>query len=352
MNSFQISAILVQDGVTTGAIYALLGMALVLLFAVTRVLFFAQGEFVVFGALSLVWLHDGQVPATLWLVVGLAFVAGVLDMVAVWRDGSGQRGQADQMRQMGKIALMYWLLPAAAAAAALPFARLGMLPASLVSLTIVTTLGALLHRLVFQPMRDASVLALLIVSIGVHFVLSSLSLLFFGVEGFRSPAFWSGAVQLGWMRFNGQSLIVVLTTTLLIVALALLFSRTLYGKALRATASHATGARLLAVSVAFSGRMAFTLAAFIGGLCGLLIGPIVTLYYDSGLLIGLKGFVAAVVGGLHSYALTLLGALGIGIVEAFASFKFSAYKEALVFLLILPVLLWLSLRGRTVEQGR
>jgi branched-chain amino acid transport system permease protein len=110
------------------------------------------------------------------------------------------------------------------------------------------------------------------------------------------------------------------------------------------------GARLLAISVSFSGKLSFTIAAFIGALCGMLIAPIVTLYYDSGLLIGLKGFVASIFGGLVSYPMTLLGALGIGIVEAFSSFKASAYKEAIVFLLVVPVLLWLSLRSGSHEE--
>ncbi len=345
MNSFQISAILVQDGITTGAIYALLGMALVLLFAVTRVLFFAQGEFVVFGTLTLAWLQAGKVPGTLWLVLGLAFLAGIQDIAAAWRDG--------HRHLIPRALLANFVAPAVLAVFVVWAApqKMPLLLSCAVTLCIVTALGPLIYRLVYQPMANASVLVLLIISVGIHFVLVSFSLMFFGVEGFRTPAFWNGALQLGWMRFSGQSLIVVAITALLIVALALVFNRTLYGKALRAAASNDVGARLLAISVAFSGRTSFMIAAFIGGLCGILIGPIVTIYYDSGLLIGLKGFVASVVGGLHSYPLTLLGALGIGIIESFASFKLSAYKEALVFLLIVPVLLWLSLRSGPQEEG-
>jgi Branched-chain amino acid ABC-type transport system, permease components len=84
------------------------------------------------------------------------------------------------------------------------------------------------------------------------------------------------------------------------------------------------------------------MAALIGGLSGLLIGPTTTVFFDSGFLIGLKGFVAAVIGGLASYPGALLGALLVGIIEAFASFWASAFKEVIVFTLILPVLLWLS----------
>jgi len=344
MNSFQISAILVQDGITTGAIYALLGMALVLLFAVTRVVFFAQGEFVVYGALSLAWLQAGRVPGSLWLMVGLAVLAGLADAAQALRDGN--------YSQLWRIVLLHFAAPAALATFAVWAAprQLPLAAQCALSLCIVTAIGPLLYRLVYQPMANASVLVLLIVSVGVHFVLASFSLLFFGVEGFRTPSFWKGGISLGWMRLNGQSLIVVTVTALLIALLALVFSRTLYGKALRAAASNRVGARLMAIPVSFSGRLSFTIAAFIGALCGILIGPIVTIYYDSGLLIGLKGFVAAIFGGLSSYPLTLLGALGIGVVEAFSSFKASAYKEAIVFLLVVPVLLWLSLRGGAHEE--
>jgi branched-chain amino acid transport system permease protein len=177
-----------------------------------------------------------------------------------------------------------------------------------------------------------------------------MGLIFFGVEGFRTPAFWDGRVQLGSLSMSGQSVIVLVVTAILIGTLSMVFARTLYGKALRAAASNSTGARLLAISVSFSGRLSFAIAAFIGALCGLLIAPIVTIYYDSGLLIGLKGFVASIFGGLSSYAFTLLGALAIGVVESFSSFLASAYKETIVFLLVIPVLLWLSTRGGFHEE--
>jgi branched-chain amino acid transport system permease protein len=92
------------------------------------------------------------------------------------------------------------------------------------------------------------------------------------------------------------------------------------------------------------------MAATIGALSGLLIGPVTTLYYDSGFIIGLKGFVAAIVGGLTSYPITAAAALLVGQVEAFSSFEASAYKEVIVFTIIIPVLLWRSLRGGHVEE--
>jgi branched-chain amino acid transport system permease protein len=92
------------------------------------------------------------------------------------------------------------------------------------------------------------------------------------------------------------------------------------------------------------------MAAFIGTLSGLLIGPSTTVYYDSGFLIGLKGFVAAVFAGLTSFPLALGGALGVGLIESFGSFWASAFKEVIVFTAILPVLLWRSFVDRDHED--
>jgi branched-chain amino acid transport system permease protein len=136
----------------------------------------------------------------------------------------------------------------------------------------------------------------------------------------------------------------------LIVALYLLFGRTLYGKALRATAVNRRGARLMGISTAMSGMLSFALAALIGCLSGIFIAPITTIYYDSGFLVGLKGFVAAILGGLVSYPLAAAGALLVGLLESFSSFWASAYKEVIVFTLIIPVLLWRSMTTRPVEE--
>lgn len=344
MDSLQIIAVLLQDGVTTGAIYALLGMALVLVFAVTRIVFFPQGEMVSYGALTLVWLQNGQVPGTVWLMLAASLAAGAAEAVSVLREG--QRG-----RLLG-IAVKQAVLPALVALLVVWGAPRGW-PLGVqcaLSITLVTLLGPSLYRLVYQPMAQASVLVLMIVSVGLHFVLVGLALIFFGVDGFRTPALWDARFEVAGLNVTGQSLVVLSATGLLVLLMAVGFGHTLYGKALRAAASNSVGARLVAISVPFSGRLSFGIAAFVGALCGVLIAPLVTIYYDSGLLIGLKGFVSSIIGGMVSYPMTLIGALGIGIVESFTSFTASAYKESIIFLLVLPVLLWLSLRGGGHEE--
>jgi branched-chain amino acid transport system permease protein len=218
------------------------------------------------------------------------------------------------------------------------------------TLALVAPLGPLLYRVAFQPLADAPVLVLLIVAVGVHLALTGLGLVFFGAEGMRTSPLSASMFSLGDLVVTGQSLAVVATSGALLLALWLFFDRTLIGKALRASAVNRIGARLVGIPTAMSGRLAFLMAAGIGAFSGILIGPVTTIYYDTGFLVGLKGFVAAIVGGLVSYPITVAAALVVGLVEAFASFGASAFKEVIVFMIILPVLLWRSLRGAPVED--
>src|SRR6266576_546740 len=204
---------LVQDGITNGAIYALLGLALVLVFAVTRVILIPQGEFVTYGALTYASLSSGQMPGTARLAVAMGVVAFFLDLFAARR------------------------------------------------------------------------------SLGFRLVV-------------------------------------------------------------RASAVNRLGARLAGIRTSLSGQIAFLLASLIGAISGILIVPITTLYYDTGFLIGLKGFIAAIIGGLVSYPLTAVAALLVGSVEAFSSFYASNFKEVIVFTLIIPVLLLRSLAAPAVEEEK
>jgi branched-chain amino acid transport system permease protein len=342
---FSIASILALDGVTNGAVYALLALATVLLFTITRVIFIPQGEFVAFGALTLAMLQAGQVPGTVWFLLIMAGLVAVLDTVAGLRAG----------RPLGRVllpvlkGLAFPVLVSAVAWWAAP-RQLPLLAQAVLTLALVTPFGGLIYRLAYQSLADASVLVLLIVSVGVHFALVGLGLYFFGAEGFRNPSFWDERFSVGPLTLSGQTVIIFLVSNALIVMLWLFFERSLWGKALRATAVNRLGARLMGISSTSAGRLSFTLAAFIGALSGLLIGPTTTVFYDSGFLIGLKGFVAAVFAGLSSYPLALVGATLVGLLESFGSFWASAFKEVIVFSSILPVLLWRSLRDPHGEE--
>lgn len=340
----QIALLLGQDGITNGAIYALLALALVLVFAVTRVIFIPQGEFVTLGALTLASLQAGKIPGTIWLLLGAGVAIAIIDCTISLRTGA--------IRRIPRILL--WSLAYPCGTALLLFlvnpAELPMLAQVLLSLMLIMPLGPMIYRLAFQPVAEASVLVLLIVSVAVHLALVGMGLLFFGAEGSRTLAFSDASYEFGSILMSGQSILVLVSSALLIAALFWFFEHTLYGKALRATAINRTGARLMGISTVMAGRLSFLLAALIGALSGILIAPITTIYYDTGFLIGLKGFVAAIVGGLASYPVAAAGALLVGLLEAYSSFWASAFKEVLVFTLIIPVLMWRSLTTHHVEN--
>lgn len=337
----QIALLLAQDGLVNGAIYALMAIALVLVFSVTRVIFIPQGEFVAFGALSMAMLHAGRTPATLWLLLALAAITLVVE---AWR---WKKGAAVDW---GSALLWCVVLPTLAAGLVLLVKPTSLAPQALTTVLLITPLGPLLYRLAFRPLADATVLTLLIVSVALHGVLVGLGLLFFGAEGSRTPPFLDTRLTLGDLQISGQSLVVVGVTAVLVVLMFWFFGRSMVGKALRATAMNRVGARLMGIPTELSGDVSFALAALIGAVSGLLIAPLTTVYYDTGFLIGLKGFVAAIIGGLASYPLALVGALLVGQLEAYSSFWASAFKEVLVFTLIIPVLWWRSLSSKHVED--
>ncbi len=335
-----IALILLQDGIVNGAIYALLALSLVLVFAVTRVILIPMGELVAFGGLTDAALQGGRVPGSAWLLLGLgvaAFVAGAV---------------AERRVRLALVAETL-VLPGLVATADILLApgRPGVVLSALLAVATVAPLAPLLYRVAFQPLQRASVLVLLIASVGVHLALNGLGLVFFGPEGFRATGFSEARVSVGSLLIPGQALWIVGLSALTMAGLAVFFNATLAGKALRATAINRLGAQLVGISTALSGRVAFALAGLIGAASGVLIVPLTTLYYDSGFLIGLKGFVAAIIAGLASYPLAAAAALLVGCVESFSSFYASAFKEVIVFTVIIPVLLWRSLRGPAEEDG-
>lgn len=340
-----IALILAQDGVGTGAVYALLAVALVMVFAVTRVIFIPQGELVAFGALTVATVQAGRTPATAALLAFLAAASFAL-LLHARRD----RLREAALREVLHCARETLLVPALIVLAALllPLASLPLLLQVALGVALVAAMGAPLYRLVYQPVAHQSVLVLLVVSAALHVALMGLGLVMFGAEGMRSRPFTDA--QLAWDAWSvsGQTLIVIAASALAMVSLAAFFGWTLAGKALRAAAVNPLGARLMGIEVGASGRLAFVLAATVGGLSGALIGPSITIYYDSGFLIGLKGFVAGIIGGLASYPVAAAGALLVGLIESFASYGASAFKEVLVFTLILPVLFWRSTLSHSV----
>src|SRR5450830_974187 len=187
---FSIAAILAQDGITSGAVYALLALALVLVFSVTRVIFIPQGEFVAFGALTLAAIQADKFPLSATLLVLLGVLSFIQETVTALLGRNGESRPA-VVRRIALAFLKFVLLPLAVYAFARLYghATLAMPLQVLLTLLIVVPMGPMVYRLAFQPLAEASTLVLLIVSVAVHYALIGIGLLMFGAEGSRTTPF-------------------------------------------------------------------------------------------------------------------------------------------------------------------
>ena len=217
-----VALLLAQDGITNGAIYALLSLALVLVFAVTRVIYIPQGEFVAYGALSMAAVNAGFLPPTMWLVVTLGIAVAIVDSVAAIREGAKGR--------LPLIIAKNALLPILAVFLVryLPPRDLAYPLQVLIALAFVVPLGPQIYRLAFQPVAEASVLLLLIVAVAVHFVMVGMGLYFFGAEGAPIPPFTDGGVTLGPAYVQYQTVWIVGIAAVLVAGLARFFGDSIY----------------------------------------------------------------------------------------------------------------------------
>jgi branched-chain amino acid transport system permease protein len=343
--TWDVALILAIDGLANGAVYLLAGLGLVLIFSVTRVVFVPFGDVAAFAALSLAAFEGGRTPATIGLVALLALLAAVSEVWTLLRRGETAR--------IARAVLAWGVLPLLPCALAWGLAGRTLPHAVFIALAVllVVPITPLVARVALQSIADASVLVLLIASLALHFLLSGLGLLFFGPEGFRTAPLARGSLTLpGGLPVSGQVMLMLASAVVLSALFFLAFERTVAGKALRATAVNRIGARLVGIRPARTALLAYTFASLLAGLIGVLVAPITTIYYDSGFLIGLKAFVAAIIGGLVSYPLTALGALAVGVVESFGSFWNGALKDVIVFSLLIPVLLLRSALARQAEE--
>jgi branched-chain amino acid transport system permease protein len=341
----EIALLLVQDGISTGAIYVPVGLGIVLIFLVTRVIFVPFGDVVGYSALTLAALQMKQMPGTVWLVLTLAVMATATEVYSLLREGHARR--------LPKALVLYGLLPILPTVLVWLVAgrELPMWLGIALTCAIILPISPLLYRVAFRPLADASVLVLFIVAVAVHFAMSGLALVFFGPEGFRTEPITRALFDLGPVQVSGQSILIVASSAIISLLLFVFFERTLTGKALRATAVNRIGARLVGILPSTTGATAFLLASALAAISGILIGPVTTLYYDSGFLIGLKAFVGAIIGGLVSYPATAVGAIFVGLFESYASFFNSSLKEVFVFGALIPILIWQSIRTKGSIEG-
>ena len=265
------------SGVTVGATYALVGVGFSIIYNSSQVINFAQGEFLMIAGMSTVALLDAGLPLPLAVLLALVVTIGV---------------------------------------------------------------GLALERLAIAPARGASVVTLIIITIGASIFLRGAAELIWSRD-FRSVPAFSGseAIPIGGATVLPQSLWVIGATLVGIVMLRWFFERTLLGKGMLATAHNPLVARLMGIDTRFIMSLSFGLAALFGGIAGVLIAPISLTYPDVGVMLGLKGFCAAILGGLGNPMGAIAGGLIVGVSEAMtAGYVSSAYKDAVAFVIILVVL--------------
>jgi branched-chain amino acid transport system permease protein len=268
----------VASGLVIGGIYALIALGFVIVFSVSRVVNLAQGELVMLGALGMVSAQGAGLP-----------LAGALMLTVV----------------------------------------------------AVAAVGALLQRVALHPLRHAPPLAALILTIGASIALRGGALVAWGTDPFPLPAFSTGPpFRLGGAVVGRQALWVLGAAAVVFAALWLFFQRTYAGAAMRACAASPRGARLMGIRVDRMVLLAFALAGALGAVAGAVIAPITYATYDMGLMLGLKGFVAAVLGGLVSPPGAIAGGFLLGVLESLAAgLVSSAYKDAVGFVVLIVLCL-------------
>lgn len=269
---------LLFSGLTLGSIYALIALALVTTFNITGVLNLAQGEFTALGALLAASLLAAGLPPSAAFVLAVALVA---------------------------------------------------------------VLGGLVERLAIHPARGASGLTLIIITLGLAISLRGLALLAWGTDPVSLPAFSAGGpLTVGGASVSLQSLWILGLAILTLAGLYGFFELTYTGKAVRACVINRTAARLVGIDPAAMSLLAFAGSGALGAAAGIFITPVTLATYDMGFMLGIKGFVAAVIGGMHSVGGAVLGGVILGILEAYgAGLVSSGLKDALALVVLLAVLL-------------
>lgn len=266
-------------GLTVGAIYALVALGFSIIYNASEVINFAQGEFVMIGGMCSVWLVHSGLPLPVAVVLAIA-------------------------------------------AAAL--------------------LGLLLAKFAVEPARGASVVTLIIITIGASILLRGLATLVWDKKIHALKSFSGDTpIQIAGATILPQSLWVLGVSFGIVLLLSWFFGRTLLGKAVLATSHNRLAAQLVGISVRHVLLVSFGLSAALGAVAGILIAPITFTSWDVGVMLGLKGFAAAILGGLGSGPGAVLGGVVLGIAESMsAGYISSAYKDAIAFVILLVVLVF------------
>jgi branched-chain amino acid transport system permease protein len=267
----------ILSGLTVGAVYALVALGFTIIYNASDVVNFAQGEFVMLGGMITVFAHAAGMPLPLAAVIAILATAGV---------------------------------------------------------------GVALNKLAIEPARGAPVVSLIIITIGASIFIRGVTQLVFDKQLHRFPAFSGDApIRILGATILPQSLWVMAGAVAVFIALWLFFTRTLTGKAILATSNNRLAAQLVGINTNWVMTLSFALSAGIGALAGVLVTPITLVSYDVGIALALKGFAAAMLGGMGNPKGALVGGILLGLFEALtAGYLSSQYKDAAAFIVILAVL--------------
>ena len=269
---------ILMSGVTVGAMYALIGLGFSMIYNTSEVINFAQGEFVMVGGMAAVSLHEvAHFPLSLAVLGAM----GITVLVAV-----------------------------------------------------------LVEKLAIEPVRNSRLTTLIIITIGVSIIIRGLVEVVLGKDFHRLPPFSRDTlIPVGGAQIEPQVLWIVGSLIVVMLALGWFFNHTRLGKAMLATSQNRMAAELMGINVKSILMLSFALSALLGAVAGVLTAPITMTKYDIGIMLGLKGFCAAVIGGLGTAAGAFAGGLLLGITESLAAgYISSGYKDAVAFVIILAVL--------------
>lgn len=268
------------SGITVGAIYALVGLGFSIIYNASHVINFAQGEFVMLGGMGTVFLMSGGLP---------------------------------------------------------------VIVAAPLAICLVVAVGLVLEKFAVEPARNATVVTLIIITIGASILIRGIVEVTLGKDFHRLPAFTGeDPISIGGAVLQPQGLWILAALGVVVAALRWFFERTRLGKAILATSYNPLAAQLVGIETRMILLVSFGLSAALGALAGILAAPITLTKYDIGIMLGLKGFAAAILGGLGSIYGAVAGGLVLGVIEAMsAGYISSAYKDAVAFVIILAVLFFM-----------
>lgn len=265
-------------GLMVGSIYAMIALGFQIIYNTTGIINFAQGEFVMLGGVVAGWLYDFH-HWPLWLAI-------------------------------------------------------------LAALICVTIAGVLMELLTIRPAADAGLLILIIITLGVSLMLKALASLIWGTDPFFLPDFSGGAVlHMSGFHVEGQYLVIMGSTFLIMILLGLFLEYTRTGFAMRACFYNRPGARLVGINVRQISTVSFGMSALLGGICGILVTPLLSMNFAQGTMLGLKGFCAAILGGMGNPLGSVVGGLIIGLLEQLSCWFSSVYRDTLALSIVVIMLI-------------